>query len=88
MILRYIKIMKLSINKYLINKYSNYHELVIQFYNWCKQNKGNKNSIQFTCDRLNEIYRPSGIPEYVYDYFNDILRDIDKHDKNYFRKSK
>lgn len=73
------EIIKQCIKNYLVNKYSQYHELVFDFYNYCKNNKPKgKDSITYISqvfeDTENTKYK--NIPKYVKDYFSHIKNEI------------
>jgi hypothetical protein len=73
-------IMKQCVQQYLFKTYSEYHELVYKFYNYCYKNKPkNKNSITHTMDELN-TYKT--LPEYIRNFFYDISKELDKCEKN------
>jgi len=74
-------IIKDNIKSYLLNEYTCKHNIIYQFYQYCKNNKSTeikKNSISYTYDEikkkaLSEVL----IPEYILNYFYDINKEID-----------
>jgi hypothetical protein len=70
-------IIKENIKSYLINEYQNKHNIIYDFYQYCKTHKPNEvkqNSILYTYEQI--IARKS-IPKYIEDYFYDINKKID-----------
>jgi hypothetical protein len=69
-------IIKDNIKSYLFNEYTSKHNIIYQFYQYCKNNKPTeikKNSISYTYDKIT-TYK---IPKYIQDYFYDIDKEID-----------
>ena len=70
-------VMKQTIKKYLRMTYSEHHELIHKFYNYCYKNKPkNKSSINYTADQLFEKYG-GNLPQYISDFFYDISKEIE-----------
>ena len=69
-------IIKENIKSYLINEYQSKHNIIYQYYQYCKNNKPTeikKNSISYTYDEITTY----NIPKYIKDYFYDINKEID-----------
>lgn len=75
-------LLKQTIKDYLFNKYSEYHEDIINFYNYHKSKKPkNKNSIDYIYNILSdEEYEK--LPKYIINYFYDIKKEINTKNKN------
>jgi hypothetical protein len=66
-------IFKKCIEDYLINKYTENHKKIFDFYNYCKENKPNdKNSIIFTYEKISEYEK---IPKYIEEFFYDLKKN-------------
>ena len=80
-------LLKQTIQKYLFSTYTEHHELVHKFYNYCYQNKPkNKNSIIYTMEKLDSYTK---LPQYISDYFYDINKELERcgNDKRKIEKS-
>ena len=70
-------IIRENIKSYLFNEYMSKHNIIYQFYQYCKNNKPNnikQNSISYTYDQITTYNK---IPKYIQDYFYDINKEID-----------
>ena len=70
-------IIKENIKSYLINEYQSKHNIIYDFYQYCKNHKPNgvkQNSISYTYE---QICKSILIPKYIEDYFYDINKQID-----------
>ena len=75
-------LIKQSIKTYLFTEYSQYHELIHRFYNYCYKNKpNNKNSINYTIEELHKYKKC--LPKYISEYFNDISKEIENINNHY-----
>jgi hypothetical protein len=83
-------IIKENIKSYLLNEYTSKHDIIYQFYQYCKNNKPvevKKNSISYTYDKIFENASEKIIPKYLQDYFYDINKEIEIcKDKNLSKK--
>ena len=71
-------ILKETIKSYLLNEYTSKHNIIYQFYQYCKKNKLDEikeNSISYTNHKI--ITKHDKIPKYIKDYFHDLNRDIE-----------
>lgn len=77
-------IMKDYLKSYILNKYSNYANLIYKYYKHCSNNKPEKiNSIIYTIDQLKLHDEKKPLPSYILDFFKYINKEIDdcKYDK-------
>jgi len=76
------EIIKNSIKDYLKVIYSETHDSIFDFYNFCLKTKPpTKDSISYTLEQLDNNYEK--LPQYIKDYFHDIKREInDAKNKN------
>uniref|UniRef100_A0A6C0H820 Competence protein CoiA nuclease-like domain-containing protein n=1 Tax=viral metagenome TaxID=1070528 RepID=A0A6C0H820_9ZZZZ len=68
--------MKENIKSYLLTEYTSKHNIIYQFYQYCKNNKPNdlkQNSISYTYEKITKYIN---IPKYIEDYFYDINKEI------------
>jgi len=73
--------LKDSIKKYIINKYSEKHDKIYDYYFYCKENKPkNIDSITYTLNEITANY--DSIPKYIENYFYDIKKELDSNKKN------
>lgn len=75
-------IIQSCIKDYLMKKYSEYHEKIYEFYEYCKGQKDKHiNSITYTYNQLcTEKYNK--LPNYIKNYFRDIQQDLNKNKSN------
>jgi hypothetical protein len=76
-------IIKKNIKLYLQYEYESKHNIIYDFYHYMKNNKPNnkKNSIKYTYDYINDNDKLK-IPEYIKNYFYDILKEIENNKSN------
>jgi len=73
--------LKDSIKKYILNKYSEKHDKIYDYYFYCKENKPkNIDSITYTLNEITANY--DSIPKYIENYFYDIKKELDSNKKN------
>ena len=71
--------MKENIKSYLLTEYTSKHNIIYQFYQYCKNNKPDElkqNSISYTHDEIVNITKYKAIPKYIEDHFNEITIKI------------
>ncbi len=74
-------IIKEHIKSYLITNYESKHNIIYQYYQFCKNNKPKEfkqNSIIYTYDQITSY----NIPKYIKDYFYDINKEIENCKEN------
>ena len=72
-----------TMKEFLLNKYSETHEDMFKFYNYCKEKKGNKDSITFTYDEISRKNKENPtIPKYIELFFYDLKKEIEKAKKD------
>jgi hypothetical protein len=80
-------IIKNSIENYLLNDYIYKHKTIYNFYQYCKKEKPT-NSVKYTYKQIIDenitryALHISEIPKYIENYFYDIVKELDKKDKN------
>ena len=80
-------IIKNSIENYLLYDYTYKHKIIYNFYQYCKK-ENPKNSVKYTYNEIisenniRDALHISKIPKYIEDYFYDIVKELDKKDKN------
>ncbi len=72
------KVILECIKNYLLEKYSDKHEEVYNFYQFCKNNKPDEiDTISYVCEKF-VMFKTQGyrIPIYIEDYFKNVKRDL------------
>jgi hypothetical protein len=66
--------------EYLLNKFTNYHTILHEFYNYCYKNRPEfKSGIEHTYNELSSYQsKISRLPTYMVEYFHTINTDIDR----------
>jgi hypothetical protein len=77
-------VIKDCIKDYLINKYSDKHQLVLDFYKHCKKNAPDDiDGLTHTKNQLENKYEYKSVPKYISEFLYDLKKDIDsKTDKD------